>query len=263
MACFAYSEKNSKFLWSYSYKDSSRFKKSYILPLKNEYLFFLFTGYGNLVPRTTNGRLFCIFYAFLGIPIACLALKSIAERIMLMEVFLIKVMWKYFSKKDQVRSVHFKSIILNFLLTVTAVLLLAFMANIKRREWSYFECIYFSFITFTTIGFGDYIPTYGEAFSEYDILIVAISFFVGFTLVSCLLCSVSYALEEHSRSVLRRAKSTIEHSKMGRARSRTLDMATCDTTLSSNDGVKTCHVSRDNETGVTLQKFSDVKEDPE
>ena len=40
-----------------------------------------FTGYGNIAPQTTNGRIFCIFFALIGIPFT---LTVIADLGMLM-----------------------------------------------------------------------------------------------------------------------------------------------------------------------------------
>ncbi|KAJ7390121.1 hypothetical protein OS493_027157 [Desmophyllum pertusum] len=38
-------------------------------------------GYGNIVPKTVQGRLFCVFYALLGIPATCLTLKAVGDKI--------------------------------------------------------------------------------------------------------------------------------------------------------------------------------------
>ena len=40
-----------------------------------------FAGYGNIVPKTVQGRLFCVLYALIGIPGTCLTLKSIGDKI--------------------------------------------------------------------------------------------------------------------------------------------------------------------------------------
>ena len=138
-----------------------------------------------------------------------MALKSLGERITVFEASLIKSIYKVVYGHDRVHAIHLKASILNFVITIIAILLLAGMAKLKRNEWSFFECIYFVFITFTTIGFGDYLPTYDDSLSEYDILTIVLGFFIGFSLVSSLLCSVSNALEEKGRTVLRKAQKTI------------------------------------------------------
>ena len=42
---------------------------------------FLFEGYGNIVPITVQGRLFCVLYALIGMPGTCLTRKSIGDKI--------------------------------------------------------------------------------------------------------------------------------------------------------------------------------------
>ena len=46
--------------------------------IKND---FLFAGYGNIVPITVQGRLFCVLYALIGMPWTCLTRKSIGDKI--------------------------------------------------------------------------------------------------------------------------------------------------------------------------------------
>ena len=42
-------------------------------------ILFLLSGYGHLTPRTFGGRLFCMIYAFFGIPVTALMLKSFGK----------------------------------------------------------------------------------------------------------------------------------------------------------------------------------------
>ena len=118
---------------------------------------------------------------------------------------------------SRVNSIHLKASILNCFLTVFVILLFAGMTLLKRKDWTYFEGFYFVFITFTTIGFGDYVPIYDKGFSEFDIVSVTLAVFIGFSLMTSLLCSVSGALEEYGvKKVIRNAKKTINKKKRGR-----------------------------------------------
>lgn len=212
------------------------------------------TGYGNIVPKTTGGRAFCIIYALIGIPIACLALKSLGERITVFEASLIKSYHKAVHGHDRVHAIHLKASILNFAVTIIAVLLLAGMAKLKRSEWSFFECIYFVSITFTTIGFGDYLPTYKDQLSEYDILTIVLGFFIGFSLVSSLLCSVSNALEEQGRTVLRKARKTIVSRKGKRSIPSSYSMES--ELATSNDEKGKAEEKSSTQQGIALRKVS-------
>ena len=40
-----------------------------------------FAGFGNIVPKTLQGRLFCVLYALIGLPGTCLTLKSTGDKI--------------------------------------------------------------------------------------------------------------------------------------------------------------------------------------
>ena len=44
-------------------------------------MIFFFAGYGNIVPKTVQGRLFCVLYALIGIPGTCFTRKSIGDKI--------------------------------------------------------------------------------------------------------------------------------------------------------------------------------------
>ena len=40
-----------------------------------------FTGFGSIVPKTLQGRLFYVLYALIGLPGTCLTLKSTGDKI--------------------------------------------------------------------------------------------------------------------------------------------------------------------------------------
>eukprot|EP00794_Sanderia_malayensis_P009709 gene9709-10695_t len=199
----------------------------------------LTVGYGNIVPRTTQGKVFCMIYALFGIPIACLALRSLGEKMMNIQISLIRKAYKRMYNTC-VSSVHLKATLLNFILTLVVVLLFGAMTLLKRRDWCYFDGVYFVFISFTTIGFGDYVPSYDEGFSEFDILSILLSFFIGFALVSSLLCSMSGAFEEYGvKSVIKRAKT-----KMDKKRGRNADLSN---SFNKHSGSNDSSIAFDNE----------------
>lgn len=131
-------------------------------------LFFVVTvvstiGYGNLAPTTTFGRIFTIFYALVGIPINGFIMIALGD-------FFGKSFTKLYNRwKDskRLRQVDpsrlglVAQIILylvpgfTFFIFVPSIVISAF------EGWSYNEAVYFSFVTLTTIGFGDYVA--GEA----------------------------------------------------------------------------------------------------
>ncbi|XP_072498099.1 potassium channel subfamily K member 17 [Notamacropus eugenii] len=111
-------------------------------------------GYGNLSPQTMGARLFCIFFAFLGIPLNLVLLNRLG-RIMLSWV----QRWAHRLGEAQqnkaraqwfVGSCAFLSGLLLFFLLPP--ILFSYMEG-----WSYEEGFYYSFITLSTVGFGDYV----------------------------------------------------------------------------------------------------------
>ncbi|KAJ7365840.1 stabilization of membrane putative [Desmophyllum pertusum] len=156
-------------------------------------------GYGNIVPRTANGRLFCIFYALVGIPLTCLALKTIGEKLRDVITSLIQNIKKHFdrSNTENVR----KGIVfgINIFLWIITLLLLSILAH-WRRGWTMLESFYFCFITFSTIGFGDFVAfDKTEANTVADYFIVFLGVVLGFAVTSTVLFSFSSVMEDKSQ----------------------------------------------------------------
>lgn len=147
-----------------------------------------------MVPKTTGGRAFCMVFALVGIPGTCLVLKSVGDKVTEFVAALIIKIEKVCLRRAQPRHVKIKTAITTFVLTMFVVLpLLALTVNSRRKEWSYFECFYFNFITLSTIGFGDLVP---EFHREYDFLLVFLAF-VGLSFVSSILCSLNVLIENY------------------------------------------------------------------
>ena len=158
----------------------------------------VFTGYGNIVPRTANGRLFCIFYALVGIPLTCLTLKTIGEKLLDVITSLIQTIKKKNDRSNE-ESVR-KGIVLgiNVFLWFITLLLLSVLAR-WRRGWTMLESFYFCFITFSTIGFGDYVAfDENEANTFTDYFIVFLGVVLGFAATSTVLFSFSSLMEDRS-----------------------------------------------------------------
>ncbi|XP_034078478.1 potassium channel subfamily K member 5a [Gymnodraco acuticeps] len=109
-------------------------------------------GYGNIAPKTPSGRVFCIFYGLFGVP---LCLTWISE---LGKFFggRAKHLGQFLTKKGfSLRKAQFTCTAIFLLWGVLVHLVLPPFVFMWQEGWSYIEGLYFSFVTLTTIGFGD------------------------------------------------------------------------------------------------------------
>ncbi|KAM9002960.1 potassium channel subfamily K member 17 [Sarcophilus harrisii] len=111
-------------------------------------------GYGNLSPQTMGARLFCIFFAFLGIPLNLVLLNRLG-RLMLSWVQR-WACWLGGTQKNQARARWFVGSCA-FLSGLLLFFLLPPLLFSHMEGWSYEEGFYYSFITLSTVGFGDYV----------------------------------------------------------------------------------------------------------
>lgn len=151
-------------------------------------------GYGNLVPVTFKGRMFCIFYALLGVPLILITVADIGK-------FLSEnIVWLYglYSKMrklpkrksstsengegDGESKQENKEAIMDLGVTIPtsliAIILLGYMAMGAVllglwENWDFFQGFYFSFITMTTVGFGDIVPV-KQQFFIFDLFYIII-----------------------------------------------------------------------------------------
>lgn len=107
-------------------------------------------GYGHSTPRTVAGKCFCILYSLIGIPIALIMFQSVGERLNSLIAFLLgKIKRRLKFKNQDVGLIDLITVETALTLTITYIASYVFM---KNENWSYFDSIYYCFITLTTIG---------------------------------------------------------------------------------------------------------------
>ncbi|XP_033110907.1 potassium channel subfamily K member 16-like [Anneissia japonica] len=127
-------------------------------------IFFCFTivttiGFGHITPKTTGGQIFCIVYASIGIPITGYLLSLLGDNF---ERF-----WKWyqrlFNKKFKcIRSVDLRRAMIIIFGTIPVLLVTLFLPSYYwqvEEKWTYWTSLYYTFITMTTIGFGDIVAS--------------------------------------------------------------------------------------------------------
>ncbi|XP_057369888.1 potassium channel subfamily K member 2-like [Daphnia carinata] len=110
-------------------------------------------GYGNFSPKTSWGKIFCMFYGLIGIPICGVFLTSTSDYFSNGFLHLYERQQEKF-KKDKQLSI-FIAAILFFLPGLAIFLFIPAAIFVFIEDWSYLDATYFSFVTLTTIGFGD------------------------------------------------------------------------------------------------------------
>ncbi|XP_072804637.1 potassium channel subfamily K member 2 isoform X2 [Vicugna pacos] len=115
-------------------------------------------GFGNISPRTEGGKIFCIIYALLGIPLFGFLLAGVGDQ--LGTIFgkgIAKVEDTFIKWNVSQTKIRIISTIIFILFG--CVLFVALPAIIFKHieGWSALDAIYFVVITLTTIGFGDYV----------------------------------------------------------------------------------------------------------
>uniref|UniRef100_A0A0N5B689 Ion_trans_2 domain-containing protein n=1 Tax=Strongyloides papillosus TaxID=174720 RepID=A0A0N5B689_STREA len=168
-------------------------------------------GYGNIACETSGGRFATIIYAFIGIPLALLCLIGLGSTM----AAGCKYIWKIVHKAGKVVNINLEdkmeeivptknvdndsndnndllSFPISFLLLIAIVfvLLVAAIFLLIEDDWTYGTSLYFSLISFLTIGFGDVTPK-----SE-NIILVAILLLFGLSLISTVLNIIQQQIEE-------------------------------------------------------------------
>ncbi|KJH49436.1 Ion channel [Dictyocaulus viviparus] len=145
-------------------------------------------GYGNIVPATSSGRIACVVFALFGAPLAIITIGDLGKFLSECTIWLYKEMkrlrvsfysrWKRLRecnkdesdqsniKTESPRSLDWEDLIMDktevpVLMVFTILLLYIAFGGVLfsfLEGWTYMDAFYYSFISLTTIGFGDIVP---------------------------------------------------------------------------------------------------------
>ncbi|XP_029208927.1 potassium channel subfamily K member 9-like [Acropora muricata] len=154
-------------------------------------------GYGHTVPKTDRGKSFCMLYAAVGIPLALTMFQSIGERLNTFLAHIFRRVKKRFGMKNtEVSNTANMVVLFGLFCMVVTVCSGAFIFSYYEK-WSYFQSLYYCFITVTTIGFGDYVALQDAREARFDGTYVGISLlfiFFGLTIVGSVMNQLALRL---------------------------------------------------------------------
>ncbi|KAF2346570.1 Potassium channel domain [Trinorchestia longiramus] len=165
--------------------------------------------YGHIAPTRAAGKVTCMFYATVGVPLTGILLARTSD------VFGEKVYAIYKSKlsgqKQRSRIFIVTATVLYLLLGFVVFLFLPAIVFVFIEGWSYLDSIYYAFITLTTIGFGDLVsgqnmdPGTGHIFYQLFVIVWIISSLGYWVMVANFITRALRSKKLHA-SLMHRAK---------------------------------------------------------
>ncbi|XP_037089612.1 potassium channel subfamily K member 1-like isoform X1 [Pollicipes pollicipes] len=116
-------------------------------------------GYGHVTPLSEGGKIFCVVFALIGIPLTLVILSAFVEKLMVPSTLALQWMNSRLGHLYQPFNIRLFHLALVGLLIVCCFFLVP-AAVFSRVEdgWSFLDSLYYCFISLTTVGLGDYIP---------------------------------------------------------------------------------------------------------
>ena len=110
-----------------------------------------FSGFGHLSPSTLEGRLFCVAYALVGIPLTLIFTTTYAG-------LFVEAIQGCCLRAPWCRNGKWVGLMAYILLgSVVFVWIPAGLYSLSEK-WKFADACYFAFVALSTIGFGDFIP---------------------------------------------------------------------------------------------------------
>ncbi|XP_073835726.1 potassium channel subfamily K member 6-like isoform X1 [Musca autumnalis] len=134
-------------------------------------------GYGHVTPLSQTGKIFCMIYAAIGIPLTLVLLSAMVEKLLIPANWLLGKLNSRLGHLYQpfnIRVIHLAIVVILVVTLFFAIPTAVF--SYLEPTWGILDAFYYCFISLTTIGLGDYIPGDGVSIdnrSLYKMLITA------------------------------------------------------------------------------------------
>ncbi|CAH3143243.1 unnamed protein product, partial [Porites lobata] len=112
-------------------------------------------GYGYITPQTSDGQLLCILVCLMGIPLSLLTLKSVGQLVAHRIRTVVATFERKVLNRQDVKHVKTKSAVILFLIMVSSIIVYGRLL-MRSQNWTFVQGVYFCFVSFSTIGFGDF-----------------------------------------------------------------------------------------------------------
>ena len=138
--------------------------------------------------------MFLIVYATIGIPLMAMMLTTAGDKLKHTIRSSIVLFERKILKRSRPRNIQRKSLIAVFVITV---MLLCSISAISAtlENWEFSLALYVWFVTFTTIGFGDYVPQRSmknhPIYNFFEIAYALTAFFLGLVSIATILHALS------------------------------------------------------------------------
>uniref|UniRef100_A0A8C4QP87 Potassium two pore domain channel subfamily K member 1 n=1 Tax=Eptatretus burgeri TaxID=7764 RepID=A0A8C4QP87_EPTBU len=138
-------------------------------------------GYGYTVPVSSEGKVLCIVYVVLGIPLTLLLVSAIVQRLVLL--FTCRYSHHVGQGAEAQRTIPcLHALVLICLAGIAFLFIPAVAFSALESNWDFTSAIYFCFVSLTTIGLGDYVPGQDIGHHFHGLYMISINVIVGLTL---------------------------------------------------------------------------------
>uniref|UniRef100_UPI00358F1766 potassium channel subfamily K member 1-like n=1 Tax=Myxine glutinosa TaxID=7769 RepID=UPI00358F1766 len=134
-------------------------------------------GYGYTVPVSSEGKVLCIVYVVLGIPLTLLLVSAIVQRLVLLFTCRSSHHLRIGAEvQHTIPCLH--ALVLVCFAGIAFIFIPAVAFSALEKNWDFTSALYFCIVSLTTIGLGDYVPGQGVSHHFHGLYMISISIYL-------------------------------------------------------------------------------------